>query len=93
MCLMDQIEEAGRTFDAWQHPWTFHDAVCNALDQREKQQFNMIWRAAVNEEHWLLTMTLHQGAVNAEKALSDKFPNLATDVIHLIVNGAAYEWK
>ena len=93
MCLTVTIEEAVRGFAAWHYPWKFYDSVRDTLDQLEQEQFESIWQTANDQEHWLSGKTLEEGAANAVKALSTKFPNLAADVVRLVVNGAAYQWK
>lgn len=87
------LESAVRRFAAWDRPWTFRNVVRDMLNKHDQQQFEAIWQEAVKSDHWLTTKTLQEGAANAKIALANKFPSLAEDIIVLVTNAIAYEWK
>lgn len=81
------------SFNNWSSPWTFYDFIYNssALGEKDKELFQTIWTAALENENWL-QFDLITGCKNAQSRLSSNF-ELCNEAILSVVRAASFEWK
>jgi hypothetical protein len=88
------INNAIASFQQWERPWEFYDAVfAKLISHKENQQtFENVWLEATNEKYWT-NGDLGECCEHAKSELNRVFPFLTTNACSAVANAAAYEWK
>ncbi|KJK03863.1 hypothetical protein UB44_05220 [Burkholderiaceae bacterium 26] len=89
-----EIIAAIETFEAWNQPWTFLEAVkaWPTLIAADRTTLQQIWIEACDARHWQHADN-GQNAAAADLALQERFPWLPDHARAQFVRAASFEWK
>jgi hypothetical protein len=88
------IVEAMDSFADWSRPWEFLASVLayEGLPATDQELVRAVWMEACKSEHWC-NGEPSAGSLNAERALTKRYPWLSTSARTQVVRAASYQWR
>jgi hypothetical protein len=88
------IVKSMESFATWSKPWEFLQSVLiyEGLSATDQEWARAVWAEACKSGHWC-SSELSVGSVNADRALTERYPWLSTLARAQVVQAASYQWR
>lgn len=89
-----QLNTIIETFNNWQQPWTFFEAIktTESLADLELKTLDAIWAVACDQQYWQESAP-DEAILSVKSTLSLEFAWLSHKARQHVANAAAYQWK